>query len=91
MNQNCRRLLRFASLALLAGTYFAIGPCDVAQYVAQINPCGTILNCDPAEYRYVQAGYEGPGADPDVDPFCTWPPFCDPQVDPLQPTGTATP
>lgn len=47
------------------------------------NPCLTILACDPALYQFATSGLEGPGADPDKSPFCTFPPYCDPDVDPL--------
>ncbi|MCK4342622.1 MAG: hypothetical protein KAY37_12970 [Phycisphaerae bacterium] len=74
------RLTQLASLAFIAGTCFQFGGCygpaDIAGYLANFNPCQTILKCNPYEYRFVQAGYEGPGVDPDLDPFCTWPPFC---------------
>jgi hypothetical protein len=66
-------------LALVGGALPLIGcgPSDVAKFVANINPCGTILVCDPVEYRFFTSGYEGPGADPDIDPACTFPPFCE--------------
>lgn len=81
------RRLRLVSAVLVAGTCLQLGGCfsGAANFVGNFNPCGTILNCDPVQYSYIQSGYEGPGADPDVDPFCTWPGFCDPTVDPLAP------
>ena len=48
----------------------------LSKVARNINPCGTILNCDPVTYRFIQSGYQGPGADPAVDPSCTYPPFC---------------
>lgn len=77
--RRCNRPLRLAFLAALGGTCLQFGACSpggVARFVANLNPCGTILNCDPVTYRFVTSGYEGPGADPGVDPACTFPPFC---------------
>lgn len=73
------RILRAASIVVIAGTCFQFGGCSpagVVQYVANFNPCGTILDCDPVQYRFMTSGYDGPGADPDIDPACTFPPFC---------------
>ncbi len=67
-------------LCLSSGVCFQFSGCglaDLASYVAKLNPCGTILNCDPVEYRFIQSGYQGPGADPEIDPACTYPPFCE--------------
>ena len=85
MRSRSNAILRFVFVVGLAGTCAAIGPCDVVSYVSNVNPCGTILNCDPLEYEFVKADYQGPGVDVELDPFCTWPPFCDPDVDPLAP------
>lgn len=79
------------TVAIIVGTCFLLG-CDlgsIGQYVANINPCGTVLNCDPVTYTFIKSGYEGPGADPDVDPACTYPPFCadDPFVATITTTG----
>jgi hypothetical protein len=46
------------------------------------NPCLTILACDPAYYAFATSGLEGAGADPEKSPFCTFPPYCGPDVDP---------
>jgi hypothetical protein len=69
------RVFQITTIAILAGSCFQLGAC--AQYVSRLNPCGTILNCDPVEYRFVRGNYDGPGVDPDLDPSCTYPPFCD--------------
>lgn len=73
-----QRVLYLAAAICLTGTVFQMGGClsGAASYVANYNPCGTILECDPITYRFIQSGYEGPGVDVDVDPFCTWPPYC---------------
>jgi hypothetical protein len=48
-----------------------------------VNPCLGILNCDPREYNFIRSGITGPGLQPDVDPFCTFPPFCTQAQDPI--------
>lgn len=71
--------LRALSLIACVGTCFQLGGCgvgDALSYVAKINPCLTILACDPVTYEFVRSGYRGPGADPKVDPACTYPPYC---------------
>lgn len=80
------RFLRLACIGALAGTCFQFSGClgDVQHFVANFNPCGTILYCDPVLYRFVTSGYDGPGADPDIDPACTFPPFCG-ESDPFAP------
>ena len=89
MSQRHQRLIRLAYMSVIAGTCFQLGSCggpaDVWSYLSDFNPCGTILACDPNTYRFAQAGYEGPGVDVDLDPFCTWPGYCDDSLDPLQP------
>uniref|UniRef100_UPI0025F83F9A hypothetical protein n=1 Tax=uncultured Thiodictyon sp. TaxID=1846217 RepID=UPI0025F83F9A len=60
----------------------------ITHYVANFNPCGTFLNYNPTTYSFIRSGYEGPGADPDVDPACTYPPYCNvtnPGSDPFSP------
>lgn len=72
------RRFPLVTVAIVAGVCLLSG-CDlgsIGQYIANINPCGTILNCDPVTYTFIRSGYDGPGADPDVDPACTYPPFC---------------
>lgn len=73
--------------ALSAGAVmFQLSSCtpgNIGRYVAGLNPCGSILNCDPLAYTFLTSGYRGPGVDPDVDPFCTFPPFCSAAQDPI--------
>lgn len=74
------RLLRYVAGLAAAGTCFQFLGCsfrDVFGFVRDFNPCGSILNCDPLAYRFLTSGYRGPGADPDIDPACTFPPFCE--------------
>lgn len=65
---------------VLAGTTFQAGGCDllggVGRTINQFNPCLTILVCDPALFNFARSGIDGPGVRPDVDPFCTFAPFC---------------
>jgi hypothetical protein len=76
MRNHHRSLLTLGWL-IAAGTCFQLGGCSsLGSYIAKLNPCGTILNCDPVEYRFISSNYQGPGADPKVDPACTYPPFC---------------
>lgn len=72
------RMLRVAAVVATAGMCFQLGSCVTGglRYAASYNPCGSILNCDPAQYEYLTE-YDGPGIDIDYDPTCTWPPFCD--------------
>jgi hypothetical protein len=91
MRNNRIRILRvFLSLAI-AGSCFqfsACSPSGIGSFISNINPCGTILACDPVEYTFLTSGYEGPGVDIDVDPFCTYPPWCNygaPGTDPFAP------
>jgi len=80
------RLFCFATIAVAAGMCFQVGGCSpsgVLNYVSNINPCGTILDCDPNEYRFATSGYDGPGVDTDVTLYCTYPPFCPPDQDPM--------
>jgi hypothetical protein len=75
-------------LTALAGTLFQLGGCDLGElgkYIANINPCGTILNCNPVEYQFIKSDYSGPGADPNIDPTCTFPPYCPAAGDPFVP------
>jgi hypothetical protein len=79
------------------GACFQFGGCDVlglaAAAITSINPCGSLLNCDQREYEFLTSGISGPGVRPEIDPFCTFPPFCslsplqDPIFGGLSPTG----
>jgi hypothetical protein len=75
------RVLRTAASLSVGGCLLQLGGCfglgAVTNVLSDINPCGTILNCDPDTFDFVTSGYEGPGADPEVDFNCTFPPFCD--------------
>jgi hypothetical protein len=79
MRRRCFRVLSTVMAIIAAGTVFELSGCSLsglANYAGNFNPCGSILNCDPVAYRFFTSGYDGPGADPSVDPSCTYPPFC---------------
>ncbi len=94
MNQRTLKWMRLALAVLATGTVYQVGGCTasgIGHFIGQFNPCGTILNCDPIQYRFVRSGYVGPGADPSVDLFCTYPPYCgDQTVDPQSPIPAPT-
>ncbi len=79
MRSRSLRLLRLATLIVTGGVCLQIGSCSlgtITHFVGNLNPCGSILNCDPVTYRFITSGYSPPGADPAIDPACTFPPFC---------------
>ena len=82
-----RRITTFAMTLAVGGTCLQVGGCNafelLSSAVSSINPCGTILACDPQEYAFLKSGIDGPGTDPDIDPFCVFPPFCGADVDPI--------
>ena len=74
-------------MTLAAGACLQIGGCNVLgmarSAIDSINPCGTILACNPRTYQFLRSGIDGPGVRPDIDPFCTYAPFCDSSSDPI--------
>lgn len=80
------RVLRSAVLIASTGMAFQLSSCTpgaIGGFFADLNPCGTILICDPLAYRFLTSGYEGPGVNYDIDPACTFPPYCPASVDPF--------
>lgn len=72
-------VLRALQIAMTGTISFQVAGCslgDFRAFASNFNPCGTILSCDPATYNFLTSGYEGPGVDPDIDPACTYPPYC---------------
>jgi len=72
MRSKLSRLFTVASLAVIAGTCLQLGGCgfgDLGHFVANINPCGTILDCDPVQYQFITSG------EPHT-PACVFPPYC---------------
>lgn len=73
----------YAKLAALAapiatgGLAFQLSCSGITNLLGQVNPCGTILACDPALYRLIAADIDTPGVRPEIDIFCTYPPFCE--------------
>ena len=61
---------------------------EVFSFVRNFNYGGSLLAIDPVTYAFMTSGYEGPGINPDVDPACTYPPYCNvyaPGSDPFSP------
>lgn len=87
MNRTSRRLKFVTAMAVVTGgSLFQLSSCSpssIISTVGGINPCGTVLACNPAVYRFIKADYNGPGVNPNVDIFCTYPPFCTPTQDPI--------
>lgn len=55
------------------GTTFQLGAGCLSRAAQMINPCGTILNCDPLEY---DLAFQDWVPDWDLDPTCTIPGMC---------------
>lgn len=85
MLTNKLRWMKLSAAGAVGGMLLANG-CGVTNLLSSINPCGTILNCDPDTFSYLTSGYEGPGVDTSVDIFCVFPPYCDDQ--PIVPAGS---
>jgi hypothetical protein len=91
MHNARNRFVLLATSVLGLGTLWQVGGCsfnDAVGFVKDFNPCLTIMACDPVAYRFLTSGYQGPGADPEIDPACTYPPFCNittPGSDPFSP------
>jgi hypothetical protein len=87
-----KRILALAATVLAGGSLLQIGTCtpnNILSYVRGLNPCGSLLACDPVTYTFLTSGYQGPGIDADIDPACVYPPYC--PGDPFVSTGTTTP
>jgi hypothetical protein len=64
--------LRLAMCTSLVGTMSAAGCLN--KVGRNLNPCGTILNCDPAEWDWMMHRNDYP--DLDIDPTCVIPGMC---------------
>ncbi len=86
MRRTRKSFLTFV-MTIAAGACFQLGGCNVLgmarSAIDSINPCGTILACDPRAYQFLRSGIDGPGVRPNIDPFCTFAPFCDNGTDPI--------
>ncbi|MFN0134811.1 MAG: hypothetical protein ACKVS9_01695 [Phycisphaerae bacterium] len=67
-NKKYRQAVLTTSIVAAGGIVHQCSPSGLINVAGQINPCGTILNCDPNAYNVFVRGIE--------DPFCTFPPFC---------------
>lgn len=78
------RILLLSASVATGGACFQFGCVGgVGSVLNSFNPCGTIFNCDARLYQFVTSGIDGPGVRPEIDPFCTFPPFCDATQDPI--------
>lgn len=84
MKSSMKRTI-LGSLTTLAasGVMFQAGGCNPLRFVNSINPCLTIIACNPAAYEFARSGLDGNTFDPEIDPFCALPPFCGPEEDPI--------
>lgn len=86
MQSRCMRTVVRPLLAvLMAGSLFGFS-CSGAgeKLIKNVNPCGTILNCDPLEYDLITMEFP----DWEVDPSCTMPGLCTPVAFPVGDVGT---
>lgn len=77
------KFVRLVAGLAMGATVFQVAGCNPISSITgfltnTFNPCGSVLLCDPAEYTFRTSGYDGPGFDPEIDPACTFPPFCNP-------------
>lgn len=69
-------MLTWAAAAASGGMMFQFGCGAAGTFLRNFNPCVAVLNCDPVAFEFATSGYRGPGVDINVDPACTFPPFC---------------
>ncbi len=84
------RTTRLMARLAIGGVALQFGGCGfdtLRRFVGTFNPCGIVTECDPQTYEFLTSGYDGPGVNPDIDPACTFPPFCanDPFVQTIVP------
>ncbi|HOO15844.1 MAG: hypothetical protein KBH81_02860 [Phycisphaerae bacterium] len=73
-NRLIRLTLGLASAGVVFGGGCSVG--SVVQYFANFNYGESVLNMTRPAYQFLTSGYQGPGINPDIDPACTYPPFC---------------
>ena len=87
MHRIRKTLATLVTTLTVGGTCFQFGGCNIfglaSAAISSINPCGTIVACDARQYEFLTSGIDGPGVRPDIDPFCTYAPFCTTIQDPL--------
>ena len=76
--------LRIMLASSLMGTVFQAG--CLGKLASNVNPCGTILDCDPVEWDLMFHDYP----DWDIDPTCTIPGLCGGNWPPSSTGGTGT-
>lgn len=80
------KLMTLAAMTSTGAAFAVLGCSPVPALInigSSINPCGPIFQCDPAQFAFIASGIEGPGVRPDYDVFCTYPPFCTADDDPI--------
>lgn len=77
-----RNLIRTGFALGLGSICFQFGGCfNIAlSQLNQLNPCTTVLACDPTVFEFARSNTQ-PGVND--DPFCTVPPYCTTAQDPL--------
>ena len=76
--------LRIMLASSLMGTVFQAG--CLGKLASNVNPCGTILDCDPVEWDLMFHDYPDWG----IDPTCTIPGLCGGNWPPSSTGGTGT-
>jgi hypothetical protein len=79
--------LASAGVLLSGGCSFS----SIASYFAHYNYGGSVLDMTPTTYAFLTSGYQGPGVNPDIDPACTYPPYCNYTGSLADPFSPATP
>ncbi len=87
MSRFRHRLLRGLAALTAGGTSFVwingCSPQGLTNILSNFNPCTTIIACDATQFEFLTSGYEGPGVNVEIDPFCTYPPYCTAAEDPI--------
>ena len=95
MTTRYTRWFQITTAGAFFGTMLQFPGADCSgKIIRNVNPCGTILNCDPLEYDLAFHQDEYPNWN--IDPTCTIPGLCDTQgvpfpVSPGPTIGTLTP
>jgi len=65
--------LQLVLATAVMGTTFQLGVGCLSRVAQAVNPCGTILNCDPLEY---DLAFQDWVPNYNIDPTCTIPGLC---------------
>ena len=79
------KCLRIVLATSLGATFFYAQGC-VSTVAKNVNPCGTIIECDPMEYDQLFVDYTR--SDWNLDPTCSVPGYCG--GTPFPPNSTTT-